>query len=113
MPRMDLAIHNERLLASRVRLFLASCEVSVGHLGFIRDSCPWPSLWPNVPSSRWTNLIRAGKAECRYSWRDSRAGREPGAGLIWDFGTAVIGARVRDAGLPAAGDRGVLARLAG
>src|SRR5690348_8570530 len=35
------------------------------------------------------------------------------AGLTWDFDTAMISARVCRAGLPAAGDRGVLARAAG
>jgi hypothetical protein len=34
-------------------------------------------------------------------------------GLIWDFDTARISALVRCAGLPAAGDRGFLARVAG
>ena len=34
-------------------------------------------------------------------------------GLTWDFDAAMIGARVREDGLPAAGDRGVLARVAG
>jgi len=35
------------------------------------------------------------------------------AGLTWDFETAMISARVREAGLPAAGDRGVVVRAAG
>ena len=35
------------------------------------------------------------------------------AGLAWDFEVAMISARVREAGLPAAGDRGFLARVAG
>jgi len=39
--------------------------------------------------------------------------RERGTGLTWDFDTAMIGARVCRAGLPAAGDRGVVARVAG
>lgn len=34
-------------------------------------------------------------------------------GLTWDFDAAMIGARVRRAGLQAAGDRGVVARAAG
>ena len=35
------------------------------------------------------------------------------AGLTWNFDAAMIGARVREAGLPAAGDRGVVACVAG
>src|SRR5437867_4330704 len=34
-------------------------------------------------------------------------------GLTWDFDAAMIGARVRRAGLPAAGDRGVVACATG
>jgi len=34
-------------------------------------------------------------------------------GLTWDFDAAMIGGRVREDGLPAAGDRGVVARVAG
>lgn len=33
-------------------------------------------------------------------------------GLTWDFDVAMVSVRVRDAGLPATGDRGVLARVA-
>jgi hypothetical protein len=35
------------------------------------------------------------------------------AGLTWNFDVAMIGARVREAGLPAAGDGGVVACVAG
>ncbi len=48
-----------------------------------------------------------------------RAGQAPvlvenwATGLTWDFDTAMIGARVRRAGLQAAGDRGVVACAAG
>ena len=37
----------------------------------------------------------------------------PATGLTGDFYAAMISVRVCDAGLPAAGDRGVLARVAG
>jgi hypothetical protein len=89
---------------------------------FFPAACPAPSgLTPLFPAARSEpavsgvladNCIRAGHAACRYSWRMPVVVEYPAAGLTWDYGTDMIGAHVCLPGLPAAGDRAVLARTA-
>jgi hypothetical protein len=57
--------------------------------------------------------FRARQATLRYSLIRPVLVENLAAGLTWDFDVAMISARVRDAGLPAAGDRSFLARVAG
>lgn len=68
--------------------------------------------------------VSVSREECRIEPRGSPVRRHDNqshpvlvenlaAGLTWDFDVAMISARVRDAGLPAAGDHGVLAGVAG
>jgi hypothetical protein len=80
----------------------------------VLSAAPTPADAARLTRARLAGLLRQLDAACQSAGDLQQActGRELGTGLTWDFDTAIISARVCRAGLPATGDRGVVACVA-